>query len=93
MTPKEQLANAGLTTRQTECLALFCFDGLTQIEIGERLGIGGRAVRYHLAAARKKLAAAGLEAVRLETQDRPTITSMDPARLDRLGPADIRAKW
>jgi len=93
VTPKQQLADAGLTERQTECLAMYYFDGLTQREIATRLGVVKMTVCEHIAAARKKLAAAGMKASRLEMSAWPQIHSMDPGQIDRLGPADVRGVW
>lgn len=45
-----------LTDREEAVLELEC-DGLTDAEVGHRLGIGERTVRAHLAAARDKLGA------------------------------------
>lgn len=89
----EQLAAAGLTDRQRDCLAMVVFDGLRHRQIAERLGVVRRVVTHHVAAARKKLAAIGLEASTVEHSARPRTITMDPHVMDQLDPADIRAKW
>ena len=89
----DQLRSAGLTGKQTECLALWCFDGLTQQEIGERMGITQQAASKHMASARKKLKKAGMSAKKLQMPEQPRMILMDPARMDHLGPADIRAQF
>ena len=93
MLPMEQLRQANLTPLQTECLSLYCFDGLRHREIANRLGVTRQAVTKHIAAAQAKLAKLGIPARCLEVAERPTITPMDPHAMDGLGPKDIKAKW
>ena len=44
-----------LTERQREVVMAYFFDGLTQQQIADKLGIGQRAVAYHMEAALKRL--------------------------------------
>lgn len=90
---RQKLASAGLTVRQALCLALHCFDGLTQKEIGLRLGISQRAVAYHIAAAHRRLAKVALRAKVCRTEFEAVLYPMNPSEIDRLGPRDIKAVW
>lgn len=44
-----------LTARQLECVQLYYYEGLTEEEVGARLGIGKSTVCRHLQRARKRL--------------------------------------
>ena len=44
----------GLTKRETECL-LWCGRGLTNAQIGKKLGLSSRTVEHYLASAIRKL--------------------------------------
>ena len=90
---RQKIASAGLTPRQALCLALHCFDGLTQTEIGLRLGITQRAVAYHIVAAHRRLAKVALRAKACRTGFQAVLFPMDPSEIDRLGPRDIKAVW
>jgi len=79
----EQLEAAGLTERQTECLALAAYDGLTSEEIGDRLGISRQMVDKHIVGAHARLRAKGLHARQLEPE-RPKEIGVDPDVLERL---------
>jgi len=88
-----RLRSAGLTARQLDCLSLYYFDGLTQAQIGRRLGISQRAVCYHLRSGRGKLAARDLNPSRRQTVDPPTLVSMDIEGLERIPKEAIRGQW
>jgi len=90
---RQKLASAHLTTKQAQCLALHCYDGLTHEEIGLRLGITRRAASYHIAAARGRLARVGLEAEAVRIEFQAVLCPMDPYELDKLGPREIKAVW
>ena len=90
---RQKLASAGLTAKQALCLALHCFDGLTQEEIGLRMGITQRAAAYHIAAAHRRLAKVALRAEARRTEFQAVLYPMDPSEIDRLGPREIKAVW
>ncbi|NQU76620.1 MAG: sigma-70 family RNA polymerase sigma factor [Planctomycetes bacterium] len=75
------------------CLSLYYFDGLSQSQIGQQLGIHQRVVCQHICYGRKKLEAAGMELKRVEIDFRPTIVSMGIHGLDRLSPDATRGLW
>lgn len=72
---------------------MYYFDGFTQQEIADRLGIINQAVSQHIAAGVKKLTACGMRPERLTMDAPPKITTMDPGRMDQLGPEQIKAVW
>lgn len=86
---RSQLAQAKLTDRQLACLALYYFDGMNQREIAERLGIGQRAVAYHINAGLAKLAQCGMTPKRMELEFTPLLQTN--INMDALGPDDIKA--
>lgn len=82
-----------LSGRELDCAAMYYFDGLNIREIAEALGVGKPSVQSYLDRCRAKLAQHGLTPRRPERTDLPTIATWDPARLDRLGPDDVKALW
>ena len=88
-----RLESVGLTNRQSVCLSLYYFDGLTQDEIGRHLGIGQRAVCQHLKYGHKKLLAASLRPRRVRTTAQPTMTLMDIQGIDLIALEAIRSIW
>ncbi|MCK4625066.1 MAG: sigma-70 family RNA polymerase sigma factor [Phycisphaerae bacterium] len=94
MTHKEQLARAGLTDRQTECLALYYFDDYTQDEIAERLGITQPTVVQHLQYGLAKLEHVGLKFREPQAPgEPPRFEQLTPVELDNLDPRRIAAVW
>ncbi len=87
-----RLRLAGLTRRQTQCLSLYYFDGLSQTEIGVELGVGQRSVSQHLAYGRKKLAAVRLTVTRRIVEP-PQMAQMDIETLDKLTSQLLRGRW
>lgn len=53
---KRPLIGHGLTKREIECL-LWCGHGLTNAQIGKKLGLSSRTVEHYLASAIRKLGA------------------------------------
>ena len=90
---RRKLAAAGLTAKQALCLALHCFDGLTQEDIALSLGVTHQAVCCHIAAARVRLARAGLCLRKPESEPEVTVYPVDPAELDKLGPDELKVLW
>ena len=90
---QDKLAEADLTKRQAECLAMWYFDCFTEREIAERLEIKQQVVNQHLQAGLKKLKKRGLPP-RRSVEDAPIkIINMSSYQLDQLGPSDIRQVW
>lgn len=52
---KRALKRVPLTERQSHAVQLYYYEGKTQEEAGQAMGIGRRAVAYHLELARKKI--------------------------------------
>lgn len=90
---RQKLAAGRLTAKQAHCLALYCYDGLSEEEIGLRLGITQRAASYHIAAARRRLAKVGLRAEPVHMEFQGVLQPMAPYGIDMLGPRDIKAVW
>ena len=82
-----------LTPKQLKCLAMFYFDGMTQSEIAEALGIDQSRVARHIKRGREKLAKRRMRPHRVERVGGPKLWTMDPSQLDRLGPDDVKARW
>lgn len=53
--------NRLLTGRQKQCLSLWCFNCWSEREIGDEIGITHQAVHDHIAAAKRKFQALGIE--------------------------------
>ena len=87
------LAAARLTERQTACLAMHLFDGMSHGEIAWRLCIDRRVVTKHIAAAERRLARAGLSAARVKKFLSGRLDFLDPDRLDEVNPCDVRGIW
>ena len=81
---RDRLTAAKLTPRQTACLAMSHYDGLTHRQIAGRIGIAQPVVTRHIQKALRKLAAAGLTLRKLTRDDEPACLLVDPAVLDRL---------
>lgn len=90
---RAQLARAGLTARQMECLAMHVFDGLSLREIGAKLSIHHTTAQEHVNEAKAKLSRAGLDARRCERDERPKLITMSWEDLDDLDPRRLRAVW
>ena len=87
------LRQAKPTARQLDCLAAHYFDGLTQAEIADQLGIDRSVVAKHIKAGNAKLAKLGLEPKRAEIAARPKLIHTDPEILDGLSPGEVTAQW
>jgi len=85
---REQLRAAGLTPRETVCLSLYYFDGLTQEAIGEQLGMTKPGACQHIQNGLRKLAAAGLE-MRSLTTEQPKFVRLP----DDLAPDEVQIWW
>jgi len=90
---QQKLASARLTAKQAQCLALHCYDGLSEEEIGLRLGIRHQTVSRRIVAARRRLDKVGLRAEPVHIEFQAVLCPMDPAELDKLGPREIKAVW
>ena len=84
----QMLRDVGLSPRQLLCLAMWHFDGASQRDIAETLGISHQAVCQHTQEGRRKLKEAGFKL-------RPLATDLEcPAQLrGDLGPGDVKARW
>lgn len=78
-----------LTRRQIEVLAMIYFDGLTQQEAADQLGISLRAIKGIVSRGHKRLAARGLTLHKVPLE-RAVVQTMDPAIIDSLGPREIQ---
>ena len=72
---------------------MYCFDGLSEPEIADSLGVTKQAVSKHLAAGRRKLAKLDMSPRKLEMAERPLIVNMDSGAIDRLDPGSLRGRW
>ena len=91
MSITEQLREAKLSPRETECLVMFCFDTLSCDEIGDRLGISRTAAHEYIRRARNKLEAAELpEPIRMMQPDRPTVSNQN---IDEIPPDSIACQF
>ena len=90
---RQKLASAHLTAKQAQCLALQCYDGLTDGEIGLRLGMSRRAASYRIAAARRRLARVGLKAEPVRIEFQGVVSPMAPYDIDNLVSREIKAVW
>ncbi len=89
---RRELALAGLTARQTECLALRYHDGLNHSGIARLLGLRRRVVTQHLQRGLERLARAGLTCRDVEVAP-PRLICMDTETLDKLSAETVRALW
>ena len=87
-----RLRRARLTIRQTLCLSLQSYEGLTQRAIAKRLGVSLSTVAGHISAARRKLHLARLKLRPLTTAPGRVI-DMPTEQLDGIGPNEIKARW
>ena len=90
---RQKLASAHLTAKQVQCLALYCYDGLSEREIARRLGMRQQSVSRRIVAARRRLAKVGLRAEVLRTEFQAILCPMAPYEIDKLGPREIKAVW
>lgn len=90
---RQKLASARLTAKQAQCLALYCYDGLSERQIARRLGMRQQAVSRRILAARRRLAKAGLRAEPVHIEFQGVLQPMAPYGIDSLGPRDIKAVW
>ncbi len=87
----DKLREAGLTPRQSECLALWAVDRYNHTEIAKKLGISQQAVSSHIAASQKRLMAIGLpEVTRTHVTKLPASRMLD---IDRVDLNRIRGCW
>ena len=73
MDPQQFFRQAKLTKRQIDCLALWCFDGLSLEEIGESLGLSKATVQGHIEEGRAKIEALGLAVPRMDMLEHPEV--------------------
>ena len=90
---RKKFASARLTPKQAQCLALYCYDGLSEEEIGRRLGMRQQTVSRRILAARRRLAKVGLRAEPVHIEFQAILQPMAPYGIDKLGPRDIKAVW
>ena len=90
---RQKLAAAHLTPKQVQCLALYCYDGLSERQIARRLGMRHQKVHRRIHAARGRLAKVGLEAEVLRTEFQADLCPMAPYEIDNLDPREIKAVW
>ena len=90
---RQKLASAHLTAKQVQCLALQCYDGLSEREIARHLGIRQQSIHTCIVAARRRLAKVGLKAEVLRTEFQGVVGPMAPYEIDKLGPREIKAVW
>ena len=90
---REQLAAVRLTRLQALCLAMFCFDGLTQAAIATQLSATQQAVSKLIVKGTAKLRRAGLEPRQLDMDEDPRIRLMSTEKLDAIGWKRIKAVW
>ncbi len=90
---RAKLRAAKLTDRQLACLSLHYFDGMTYEAIAEQMGIAKQTVCQHIRYGLRKLETLGMVPSRTEFDETPKLKTMEPSRLDSLGPADIAAVW
>ncbi len=83
---------AALTPRQLHCLAAWAHDGLTQAQIGAKLGISRATVGRDIAKGLEELKRLGIGRKTAILPDGET-EPMDPALMDRLGPRDVKERW
>ncbi len=90
---RQKLASAHLTAKQVQCLALQCYDGLSEREIARHLGIRQQSIHTCILAARRRLAKVGLRAEVLRTEFQAILCPMAPYEIDKLDPREIKAVW
>ena len=87
------LRQAGLTARQTYCMAAYYHDGLTQAEIADQLGVERSGVAKEIISGNAKLAMLGMEPKRAKIAGRPKLIHLDPEIMDSLSPSEVAAQW
>ena len=90
---RKKLADAGLTPKQAQCLALYCYDGLSEKQIARRLGMRQQTVSRRIRAARRRLARVGLRAEPVHIGFQAVLQPMASYEIDMLGPREIKALW
>ena len=87
------MSRAALTTRQTQVLSMYYFDGLSVRAIARTMGLYRTTVHQHKQYGERKLHHCGLSAERRIMDVSSRVTKMESTALDTLHPSMIRAIW